>query len=237
MHQETDLSTIGVYQIVSPSGKRYVGMTCDSFKSRWYGHLKELRSGTHKCAGLKAAFAKYGEDQLSFEILTAFEANKLTPALAARILALEVTWWESLKQRGYSLYNGRPSGTGSVIHTAETRAKLSAAARQTFENNATASFVWTESGRQWVKTCDWCEVEFTTSKSATKACTRACGSLIQTWGAKDLMPSKDELEELYSSGKTLKQIGEAYNVSLVTIYNLMDKYGIPRRGRRSAYSV
>lgn len=59
----------GIYRIVAPSGSCYVGMTTKSLKERWSGHRKELRSGKHKCAGLKRAYTKYGEVNLEFEIL------------------------------------------------------------------------------------------------------------------------------------------------------------------------
>ena len=57
----------GVYQITTPSGKRYIGSAVD-LKSRWRVHKHHLRMGTHCNALLQAAWNKYGND-ISFEVL------------------------------------------------------------------------------------------------------------------------------------------------------------------------
>lgn len=55
----------GIYAITSPSGKFYIGSAV-SFKTRWRGHLRLLRLGTHHSPLLQAAFLKYGESGLTF---------------------------------------------------------------------------------------------------------------------------------------------------------------------------
>lgn len=110
-------ASIGVYKITLPSGSCYVGMTTISFDSRWRNHLKELRNGRHPCRGLKSAFAKYGEAALLFEILEKVP-NSTNQSV---ILLKERDWWDKLKAEGKNIYNGRPTGTGSVHHTDEQK--------------------------------------------------------------------------------------------------------------------
>lgn len=57
----------GVYQIVAPSGRRYIGSAVN-FDSRWRVHRHHLRKGTHHSMPLQAAWNKYGS-QLRFEKL------------------------------------------------------------------------------------------------------------------------------------------------------------------------
>ena len=50
-----------VYELVSPSGKRYIGSTIKSFKYRLSQHYSNLRSDNHPNYILQAAYDKYGE--------------------------------------------------------------------------------------------------------------------------------------------------------------------------------
>lgn len=113
-------SSVGVYRIDAPSGKSYVGMTCDSFANRWSGHLRKLRSDTHPCKGLSRAYRKYGEENLMFSIVEAMPLQEVTIELAAYISEREQFWWDALRNSGIELYNGRPTGRGSVFHTDES---------------------------------------------------------------------------------------------------------------------
>jgi group I intron endonuclease len=63
------MGSSGVYAIIHrDSGRWYVGQSQDPRK-RWNGHRCHLRRGTHHCAPLQYAWAKYGEDAFSFEVL------------------------------------------------------------------------------------------------------------------------------------------------------------------------
>lgn len=99
-------------------------MTADSFGNRWRGQLNELRRGVHKCRGLQRAYIKYCESLLKFEILE--EIDPLDKAF----YACEVWWWDHFTTEEIKLYNGRPTGTGSVNHTAETRSAISEGLRR-----------------------------------------------------------------------------------------------------------
>lgn len=110
---------IGVYRIVSPGGSCYVGATTVAFEVRWKNHLKDFRANKTKCLGLRRAFAKYGIDGMRFEILEIVDLDH-----KENVWALERRWWNRFKAEGVNLYNGEPTGTGSVRHTDETKSKI-----------------------------------------------------------------------------------------------------------------
>lgn len=110
----------GVYAIYAPSGSAYVGMTTIGFEVRWKQHMKMLNSGRHHCVGLQRSFVKYGSN--SFRMVPLVSFTKKIPV--ADLMALEVFWWNELFGSGILLYNARPSGNGSVNHSAETKTKI-----------------------------------------------------------------------------------------------------------------
>lgn len=58
----------GIYEIVSPSGKRYIGSAVNIAR-RWRQHRSDLRLGRHGSQALQRAFRKYGESNLTYRIL------------------------------------------------------------------------------------------------------------------------------------------------------------------------
>lgn len=110
--------TCGVYRIVSTcSGKCYVGSS-KNIEARWKSHRSELRAGKHSNFKLAAAWTKYGQDGLAFEIL-----ELTTPA---ELRSREVAWiaqFNSYKDG----YNCSPLGAGA---TEATALKVSAANRR-----------------------------------------------------------------------------------------------------------
>jgi group I intron endonuclease len=70
LDQDNLLSNIGVYQIRNlVDGKRYIGSTFKSFKSRLRRHRTELRKNFHNNKFLQNAWNKHGESNFVFEIL------------------------------------------------------------------------------------------------------------------------------------------------------------------------
>lgn len=107
----------GIYAIVAPSGKFYVGSAVD-FRRRWNGHRSRLMRGVHHCPGLLAASQKYGMSNLEFVVLALVEPIDL--------LTAEQFFIDKYKGR---LYNSSPIA-GSRLgrgQTPATRAKISAA--------------------------------------------------------------------------------------------------------------
>ncbi len=109
----------GVYSWTTPSGKKYVGSSLN-LKQRRMGHLKDLRSGTHKNRHLQNAFAKYGEQAFIWTVLEHVRA-------ADQLLQAEESWIQRLKSADREHgYNINPTATGGS-RSAETRARMSAA--------------------------------------------------------------------------------------------------------------
>ncbi len=58
----------GVYEIVDPTGRSYVGVSCDIPK-RWMQHRTLLRRGKHHSKSLQDAWNHYGEDKIVFRVI------------------------------------------------------------------------------------------------------------------------------------------------------------------------
>jgi len=55
----------GIYAIICPSGKRYIGQS-HSLRDRFRQHLRQLRAGTHNCKALQREFLAHGEQCILF---------------------------------------------------------------------------------------------------------------------------------------------------------------------------
>jgi group I intron endonuclease len=113
--------TYSIYEIASPSGKRYVGVTYDPKKRRGE-HFRSLRRRDHHCTALQAAFVKYGEDMLVFRTLSSGWEETEVLWEEARLIAQD-------KSVGRSYNAALGTGKGMIRHSEETRAKMAAAAR------------------------------------------------------------------------------------------------------------
>ena len=116
--------TCGVYEIVNNvNGNRYVGSSVN-IESRWKGHLRELRRGTHHAHHLQHSFNKYGEDAFQINVLLECERD-----------CLIVNEQEEM-DKGYD-YNSSPSAqnTLGLKLTDEQRSKASAAKKLLYETD------------------------------------------------------------------------------------------------------
>lgn len=69
-----------IYKIINlTNGKFYVGST-NNQRERFRTHRKKLRSSTHHCAHLQAAWNKYGEDSFVFKVIEEIEDEALLQA-------------------------------------------------------------------------------------------------------------------------------------------------------------
>ncbi len=206
-------SAYGVYRIVSPNGSCYIGMTAKSFDERWKGHLKGFRLGSTVCAGLRRAFEKYGIEAMTFEVL-----EDLTGYGDEWILYRERVWWLRHKAWGLNLYNGEPTGRGSVRHTEETRARIGNALR-TLPTSAVCAM-------------PLCDTVFEMKRNRRLYCSGICARSAQRSKAnkRQNLISKEELSRLYLVQKMSKrEIGELLGVHRNTIGNMLLDYDIPRR--------
>lgn len=134
---------IGVYLITTPSKRNYVGMTCDSFSNRFKGHLKSLRRGKHSCRPLLHSYNKYGWDSFNLTILETWEKPSSREELDSlqKVISLkEKYWWEQLYCDGAVMLNGCPNGTGSVLHSEDSKKLIRETRRKAYENNPRFSF-------------------------------------------------------------------------------------------------
>lgn len=108
----------GIYTIRSPSGRYYVGSAV-RFAYRWRTHVCDLKHGRHHCAGLQAAYHKYGLEQLTFEVV-----ERCVPEL---LIEREQCHMDAAQPR--SLYNSLPKAGSmlGMVHSPEARSKLSRA--------------------------------------------------------------------------------------------------------------
>lgn len=107
----------GIYAIISPSGKRYIGSAVN-FKNRWQEHIRQLRKGIHHSPALQRAFVKYGEVAFQFSILEECAREQLLSFEQKHIDAWPFD----------QLYNICPSAGSAlgVKRSAATRARISA---------------------------------------------------------------------------------------------------------------
>lgn len=107
-----------VYEHVSPSGKTYVGITCQKPERRWKGGFGYVRPDNHQRL-FANAILKYGWDNIEHKIiasnLTKIEADTIEKALIAKYKRLN---------KSYNITDGGDGGLGTK-HTEETRAHLS----------------------------------------------------------------------------------------------------------------
>lgn len=106
----------GVYAIISPSGKRYIGSAKNCHK-RWQEHLRLLRRGEHHSPALQRAFDKYGEAAMHFSRVEIVAPEDLLIREQANIDAFEFD----------SLYNVARQALGPMTgrkHTDMTRALM-----------------------------------------------------------------------------------------------------------------
>lgn len=107
----------GIYEIVNTvNGKRYVG-SAKCFRLRWKAHLFRLNRGTHHSAHLQSSWSKHGAEAFEFRIVLICAPKDLILYEQAAMDALAPE---------FNVCRVAGSALG-VKHSAETKAKLSAA--------------------------------------------------------------------------------------------------------------
>lgn len=103
-----------VYRHISPSGKVYIGITCQDVKNRWQNG-KTYRESTH----FRRAIRKYGWKNIKHEIL-------FTDLPKQRAIDLEISLIKHYKGLGisYNITDGG-EGTNGFHHSLESRHKMS----------------------------------------------------------------------------------------------------------------
>lgn len=113
------------------NSKVYIGQASDLAK-RKRNHFSALRLGKHCNKHLQAAYNQYGEEAFVFEVIQEFFAAIDKQDLVKNLIQLEQYWIDYYQSTNPEYgYNMCPSA-GSMFgykHSAETRAKVSAAGR------------------------------------------------------------------------------------------------------------
>jgi group I intron endonuclease len=93
-----------IYCITSPSGKRYIGQTERGYEKRYREHCKLPGS----CILLENAIAKYGKEQMNFEVLLMIDNNRLDE-YEIKFIRL----YDTMEPSGYNIRTGGEKGTHS----------------------------------------------------------------------------------------------------------------------------
>lgn len=217
--------SIGIYRITSPNNSVYVGMTCDSFRSRVRNHIKDLRRGVHKCKGLQRAHDKYGIDNLSFEILEVMD-NYGAYDVAQR----EIHWWVTHKVWGVNVYNGRPSGKGGVFHTDDTRRRISESLKKSYGNRSSKT-TFVSQKKEKVKhetiVCNLanCHNMFFITSRGKKFCSHSCASKNKALQSGAVYDERFIIEKRLE-GLSLRKISVEAMCSHITVRNVLLKHGV-----------
>lgn len=208
--------TVGIYGIFDKRDDTclYVGQSKD-IAERWKGHLKNLRSGKHIRKDFVTWFESYDKDpeSIRFEILE--------PCLNDDVVknVIEMHWFQELNPR---FFGKMPTINERWALSEETKAKIGATLAA---NNPRKMYEFV---------CKGCGETFSTKRSVRLFCDLDCRRQYdKVIIADDVLKSK--LVEKYEIQRmTLHEIAREMNVSHVTIYKLLEKFNIPRRGRSKA---
>jgi group I intron endonuclease len=108
----------GVYAIISPSGKQYIGSAV-SFKRRWRRHRNDLRNGSHVNKKLQNAWNKYGEENFHFVKIALCSIPDLLP-IEQRLIRLMEPAYNVCEVAGSTL---------GFVHSRESREKMASVIR------------------------------------------------------------------------------------------------------------
>lgn len=120
----------GIYVMHFPNGKKYVGMSRVSIRTRLLHHMNAALSGRHKMP-VRAAIAKYGLSS----IISTFPAVEGDPAEEEKRLISQ------MMASGVGLYNMTAGGDGAYgwRHSEAVRAAMSKAAKASWSDERRAS--------------------------------------------------------------------------------------------------
>lgn len=128
------LSDVGIYVIVSPSGKIYVGQS-KKLRKRLYEHSRLLRRGKHSNSYLQNSYNKYGSEGFFACVIEYVEDTSLLTELE--------TWWINKFnsfERGFNLTPAADS-TG-VKRSKEVCDKLAKITSERWEDNTFREACW-----------------------------------------------------------------------------------------------
>jgi group I intron endonuclease len=110
-----------IYEIISPSSKRYIGKTKKTAEKRWKEHIEDAHNPRKdRCKALNRAIRKYGRD--NFIVNTLLSCNdELLLYYEAKFIELYQSYTPEL---GYNII---AASQGVTCHTNETKQRISEA--------------------------------------------------------------------------------------------------------------
>lgn len=115
---KTDPNNYSVYKHTSPSGKVYIGITCQRVEARWQKDGRGYKNAGH----FRNAILKYGWENIQHDVLatglTQEQACSMEKELIRELRANDPAF-------GYNLSSGGENGWLGCHHTAEARRRLS----------------------------------------------------------------------------------------------------------------
>lgn len=114
-----------LYQLESPGGKRYIGISHKTAEKRWHAHQMRTREGRNNA--LQQAIRKYGA--ASFKVATLAIADNWDYLCDLEKKAIKAFGTKS--PNGYNLTEGGEGVVGNIVSN-DTRARQSAAQRRRF---------------------------------------------------------------------------------------------------------
>lgn len=208
--------TVGIYGIFDASTNEclYVGLS-RNIEERWKSHIKTLSSGRH----IRKEFVQWFEENgsnpnsMRFEILEECIDDDTVKNLA------EIKWFNKLSPLFYAK---KPAINERWTLSEETKSKIS---KSMSERRPRKIYDYI---------CKGCSITFSDAKRNRTYCSNSCksSSFSKIEITEDL---REKLFDMYVKQKmNLHAIGDKLEVSHVMVYNLLESYGIPRRGRSKA---
>lgn len=112
---------VGIYAIISPSKRIYIGQSIDNIKARWKMHKQCRKSG---CSLLNNSIKKYGFDSHELKVL-----HELPKDVSQEVInEYELFYWQQYKDCGFRMLNLMIPGNSSK-HSEETKRKISEAGK------------------------------------------------------------------------------------------------------------
>lgn len=111
--------TIGVYELIAPDGRRYIGSSVRSVENRLSYHWARLAKGLHYNAALQEAYGVYGRGEFVIKITAS-----LDPLEAEQ---KKLNYWRA-RGKAFNIHPRSDSAKGAK-RSAASKAKASAAAK------------------------------------------------------------------------------------------------------------
>lgn len=118
-----------VYDHISPSGKHYIGITCQLPEKRWgkdgKRYLEKKKDGQYVHPPLALAILKYGWDNMEHQVLF----HNCTEELAKKLEIAFIKYWRD-KGLSYNIAKGGDTGKNAIYTPEELRERRCARCRQ-----------------------------------------------------------------------------------------------------------